>query len=121
MIIVATELHVRSFWYFFEFAKLSVRSMNQAKKSAGCIYASASNKGWRIGYTLTVWENKEAMLQFRNTGAHKEAMQKIRKLSNQYKTLVWEAETVSTWKEAKSRLAESDFKILNQQSHKKIE
>lgn len=112
MIIVTTELHVRSFWYFFEFAKLSVRSLKQAKKSAGCIYVSASNKGWRIGYTLTVWENKEAMLSFRNTGAHKEAMLKIRKLSNQYKTLAWETETAPSWKEAKSCLAESEFKIL---------
>ena len=32
MIIVATELHVRSFWRFFEFAVVSVRSMQQAKK-----------------------------------------------------------------------------------------
>ena len=113
MIIVATELYVRSFWHFFEFAVLSARSMKQAKKSAGCIYATATNKGWRIGYTLTTWENEEVMLQFRNTGAHKEAMKKIRKLSHQYKTLRWESDKPANWQEAKSRLAETDFKVLN--------
>jgi quinol monooxygenase YgiN len=112
MIIVATELHVRSFWRFFEFAAISARSMKQAKKSAGCISALVSNKGWRIGYTLTAWENEEVMLQFRNTGAHKEAMSKISKLSYQYKTLRWESDKPASWQEAKSRLAETVFKVL---------
>jgi len=112
MIIVATELHIHSFWNFFEFALTSARSMKQAKKSAGCIYAAANNKGWRIGYTLTTWENKESMLQFRNTGAHKVAMIKIRKLSHQYKTLQWESEAQPVWEEAKTRLDETAFKVL---------
>lgn len=112
MIIVATELHVRNFWRFFEFAIVSVRSMTQAKKTKGNIYAAAKNKSWRIGYTLTVWENKEAMLEFRNTGAHKIAMSKTRKLSHQYKTLQWESEEQPEWKEAGSRLAGIALKIL---------
>jgi hypothetical protein len=112
MIIVATELHVRSFWHFFEFAIASARSMKQAKKSAGCIYADASNKGLKIGYTLTAWQNKEAMLEFRNTGAHKIAMSKIRKLSHQYKTLHWDSDSPPNWNEARNRLAETAFKIF---------
>lgn len=112
MIIVATELHVRSFWRFFEFAVVSVRSMQQAKKTTGNISAIARNKSWRIGYTLTIWENKEAMLEFRNTGAHKIAMSKNRKLSHQYKTLQWESDKQPDWDEARSRLAETAFKLL---------
>jgi hypothetical protein len=112
MIIIATELHVRSIWLFFEFVSLSLRSMKQAKKSAGCISAVAGNKGWRIGYTLTAWENEEVMLQFRNTGAHKEAMSKIRKLSYKYKTLRWKSDTPVNWEEAKSRLNETSFIVL---------
>ena len=112
MIIVATELHIHSFWNFFEFALTSARSMKQAKKSAGCIYAAADNKGWKIGYTLTVWDNKEQMLQFRNTGAHKVAMSKIRKLSPQYKTLQWESDKQPNWQEARTLLAKTAFKVL---------
>lgn len=88
MIIVATELHVRSFWKLFSFVKHASRSMKQAKNAPGNIYAYATNGGWRIGYTLTAWENKEAMMQFRNSGAHKTAMKQISRLSNRYKTLV---------------------------------
>jgi hypothetical protein len=112
MIIAATELHVRSFWHFFEFAVTSARSMKQAKGSAGCLYATAGNKGWRIGYTLTAWENKEAMIHFRNTGSHKKAMSKIRKLSHQYKTLHWDSDLPPNWDEARNRLADTAFKIL---------
>ncbi len=112
MLIVATELHVRNFWRFFEFVSLSVRSTKQAKKTAGNIHTYVGNKGWKIGYTLTVWENKEAMHEFRNSGAHKKAMTKIRKLSTQYKTLVWEAGAVPSWKEAKARLDEMEYKVL---------
>ena len=112
MLIVATELHVKSFWNFFAFVKHSVRSMKQAERSPGVISAKAGNKGWRIGYTLTVWENKEAMQSFRNTGAHKIAMTKIRKLSSKYKTLVWEADAVPDFKEAKERLGGMEYTVL---------
>ncbi|HMU46454.1 MAG TPA: DUF3291 domain-containing protein [Chitinophagaceae bacterium] len=112
MILVATELHVRSFWKFFPFARHATRSMKQAKNSPGIIHASVHNGGWRIGYTLTAWENKDSMMQFRNTGAHKIAMQKISRLSHQYKTMMWEATEVPTWKEAKKKLQQAEFKIL---------
>lgn len=112
MIIVATEIHVRSFWYFFQFAALAGRSTKQAKRSAGCIHTVVGNKGWRIGYTITAWENMDSMMQFRNTGAHKKAMQKTALVSNQYKTLRWESDTIPGWIEAKSRLAEIPFKKL---------
>ena len=112
MLIVATELHVKNLWKFIPFVRHSIRSNKQAKEAAGCLHVWVGNKGWRIGYTLTAWENKEAMLQYRNSGAHKIAMQQISKLSKQYKTLVWEAENIPTWKEAKSRLDELAFKRL---------
>lgn len=112
MLIVATELHIRDFWKFFPFVRHAARSMKQAKGSPGIIHAADSNGGWRIGFTLTAWENREAMLRFRNSGAHKEAMKQISRLSHRYKTLAWEAETVPGWEEAKRRLAETPFKIL---------
>lgn len=112
MLIVVTELHVRSFWRFFEFVGLSIRSMKQAKRSPGVIHVSTGNKGWRIGYTLTAWENKEAMHEFKISGAHKKAMTKMRKLSTKYKTLVYEADTIPTFKDAKLRLNEIEYKLM---------
>ncbi len=89
-----------------------MRSLKQAKRTPGNKSASVSNKGWKIGYTLTAWENKEAMMEFRNTGAHKKAMSRIRKLSTQYKTLVLEGDTLPSWKEARLQLDTIGFKVL---------
>lgn len=112
MIIVATELHVRDLWKFIPFVKHSIRSTKQARQAEGCLHVWVGNNGWRIGYTLTAWKDKSSLLQYRNTGAHKVAMQQISKLSRQYKTLVWETDSIPAWKEAKGRLAEVTFKVL---------
>ncbi|HUR67259.1 MAG TPA: hypothetical protein VMZ03_12995 [Chitinophagaceae bacterium] len=112
MLIVATELHVKSFWNFFEFLKHSGRSIKQAKRMPGVISVKASIKGWRIGYTLTFWENKEAMHSFRNSGAHKIAMTKTRKLCSRYKIFAWEAARAPSFEEAKRILAGRQFTVL---------
>lgn len=112
MLIVATELHVRNGWKFIPFVRHSIRSTKQAKQAAGCLHVWVGNNGWRIGYTLTAWKDKSSMLQYRNTDSHKVAMQQIGKLSKQYKTLVWEAEQVPSWNEAKERLDAIAFKLL---------
>ena len=52
------------------------------------------------------------MQHYRNTGPHKEATQQIANLSKQYKTLVWEAEQLPDWKDAKAKLDEIAFKQL---------
>lgn len=112
MLIVATELHVRNFWKFIPFVKYSTRSTKQAKQAEGCLHVWVGNKGWRIGYTLTAWKDKASMQHYRNTGPHKEAMKQIANLSKQYKTLVWEAEQLPDWKDAKAKLDEIAFKQL---------
>jgi heme-degrading monooxygenase HmoA len=112
MLLVATELHVRNFWRFFSFIRHASRSARQARLAEGCLHVWVGNAGWRIGYTLTAWENETAMQQYRNQGAHKEAMKKMRQLSIRYRTLVWEADTVPGWEEAKDRLEQVDFRVL---------
>ena len=113
MIIVATELHVKKFSKFFRFTWLALRSMSQAKKSPGCLFANPRSKGWRIGFTLTAWDNRESMLHFRNTGPHKVAMQEIRNVSSRYKTIVWESDILPNWDEALLKLREVSYKELS--------
>lgn len=112
MIIVATELHLKSFFKFFPFIRHSIRSLSQAKQSNGCLHAAVTGKGFRIGYTLTAWDNKENLQHFKNTGAHKKAMKDIGRLSSRYKTLIWEGDTIPNWQQAKQLLGEVDFKEI---------
>ena len=112
MLIVATELHVKNFWRFFAFVRHASRSAKQARQAAGCLHVWIGNGGWRIGYTLTAWRDRNSMLQYRNSGAHKEAMKKTKLFSSRIRTLVWEADSVPDWKEAKARLNEVDLREL---------
>ncbi len=112
MIIVATELQVKSLWKFIPFIRISSRSFKQARQAPGCLHAWVGNKGWRTGYTLTAWESREAMLQYRNSGAHKTAMQQVSNLSRRYKTCIWEADAIPSWPQAFARLQPLPFKEL---------
>lgn len=112
MIISATELHVRSFWKFFSFIRHAMRSRKQAATAPGSLHVWTGNGGWRIGYTFTAWQDKGSMLQYRNSGDHKTAMQQIGRVSRRYRTLTWEADTLPTWEEAKEKLQQIPFKEL---------
>ena len=112
MLIVATELHVKNFWRFFPFIRLAIRSNKQARQAPGCLHVWVGNGGWRVGYTLTAWQDREVMLAYRNSGAHKEAMKKTKSVASRIKTLVWEADAVPDWKEAKVKLDEVPLRTL---------
>ncbi len=112
MLIVATELHVRNFWRFFPFIRHAIKSNKQARQAPGCMHVWVGNGGWRIGYTLTAWQDQDAMLQYRNTGAHKEAMKKTKQLASRIRSMIWEADAVPDWKEAKRKLEEVALREL---------
>ena len=112
MVIVATELHVRNFWRFFPFIRHAIKSNKQARQAPGCMHVWVGNGGWRIGYTLTAWQDQDAMLQYRNTGAHKEAMKKTKQLASRIRSMIWEADAVPDWKAAKGRLKEVALRVL---------
>ena len=112
MFIVATELHIRNIRKFIPFIRHASRSAKQARQAEGCLHVWVGNGGWRIGYTLTAWQDEAMMKQFRNSGAHAEAMKRTKGLASRYKTAVWHADTVPDWKEAKQRLERVDFKVV---------
>jgi uncharacterized protein (UPF0335 family) len=65
--------------------------------------------GGGLDIHLQYGESKDVMMKFRNSGIHKKAMSKIRKLSHQYKTLRWETDTIPDWEEARQKLLAIDF------------
>ncbi len=55
---------------------------------------------------MTAWENREAMLAFMKSGAHKEAMPKLMEWCDEASVAHWEQEdaTLVTWDEADRRM-----------------
>lgn len=106
MIAVITELQIKSIFNFPKFVRHSAASVKQSIQSPGNIKTDARG-GWMKGLTITVWESEADMKQFRNNGSHKEAMKIIRDVSSGYKTIVYETDSIPTWKEARAKLQEA--------------
>jgi len=103
MIITATQLEIKSIPGFFRFVTRVGKIRDQLNKAEGLVFVRLS--GLR---TLTGWENREAMISFRNNGYHLEAMRSL-KCIGKAKSISWEAQSEPDWQEAKERLNDIQF------------
>ncbi|PGZ06232.1 hypothetical protein COE30_21820 [Bacillus cereus] len=82
----------------------TTRSGLQANKANGLIHSSFAKEGWYTYWTLTVWENKEYMKEFRNNGNHLKAMKIARKIASELEYTNWEQDTIPKWDNCKEVL-----------------
>jgi len=72
-----TRLHVRSWRFVVPFLIYTMRSGSQAKRTPGFRGGTLGNDAQRGNWTITLWDSEESMRTFRNSGAHRVAMQKL--------------------------------------------
>jgi len=103
MIITATKFTLKSWKLYGEFFIDTYHVAKQVRRANGIMRVKIHPVSLR---TLTVWQNREDMVAFRNSGAHLRAMKK-----SQYfgaiESFTWESTEVPSWKEASRRLDES--------------
>jgi hypothetical protein len=99
MFISLTYIKVKSIWKVPAFM-IHVSRINQQIAEAEGVMATRLKGGLSKNYTMTAWESKAAMLNFRNHGAHLEAMKSTRYLSDEYTSCHYEADSLPAWKEA---------------------
>lgn len=83
-----------------------VSRINRQIARAEGVLATRLKGGLSKNYTMTAWESKEAMLNFRNHGAHLEAMKATRHISDEYSSYHYESESLPEWKEVICMLQE---------------
>jgi len=93
-----TGLKVKNIFASFIFWWHAIPSKAQADKSTGLVLLDLKRVG-SYHFTLTVWENREAMIAYRNSGAHLAAMTAFRKIATG-KIYGYEARSIPTWDEA---------------------
>lgn len=84
----------------------AVRSSSQAKRTEGLVRIKVFYAGERSFCTLTSWEGKEQMLNFRNSGAHRMAMILSAKMG-EGSTTSWESNNEATKEFGELRLSRS--------------
>jgi len=93
-----TGLRLKSIWGTPRFLLHAFRSMRQAKRAPGLLFAQArSVKG--VQHTLTVWRSRDDMRAFLKSGAHLAAMQNFREIATGG-ACGYEAEKAPSWDEA---------------------
>ncbi len=99
--ISVTGLQVKSIWQYPRFWIHAVPSAIQAQSAAGIVEARTTSRNG-IQHTLTVWEDRNFMLQYLRAGAHLEAMKVTSQVSEPGGTKVYgyESDSIPTWEEA---------------------
>lgn len=86
------------------FVNHTIKAIIQTKNARGLIHSSYEKDDLATYWTLTVWENKECMIEYRNKGNHLKAMKISRKIADELEKINWEADNIPNWKECKQRL-----------------
>jgi hypothetical protein len=103
MIIVITQLKLKSPFAFFGLANQARKILGQLKKHPHTGFKKTGF--WTDHYTMTSWNNREEMRAFATTGAHLEAMKMSGKIAKEIRTFTYETNAMPAWKEAKAMLA----------------
>jgi hypothetical protein len=90
MFVSVTRLHVRRWWILPAFALHTYRSMRQAKRSAGFLGGQLAGEPPLGFWTITVWNDEQAMRGFRNTAAHLRAMPRLLKWCDEASYTHWQ-------------------------------
>ena len=99
MIASATQIHVDQPFGTIRLLVYIFRVRRQLARTPGLVKYDF-HPPWR---TLTIWESTDALKAFRNSGAHREAMQNTARIGRA-KVVTWEVTQVPTWPEVIAKL-----------------
>jgi len=106
MLVSATRLRVRSAVLLPRLMWHSIKSMRQAPRAPGFVGGRTLISPWNVFWTITAWENEDAMQAFRTTAAHRAAMPKLLILCDEASVVHWSQDTpeLPSWQESHRRL-----------------
>ncbi|NOS90489.1 MAG: DUF3291 domain-containing protein [Cyclobacteriaceae bacterium] len=103
MIFVVTSIQLKSIGHFFQFVRLTSRSVRQLQKDYPHAIFKASGF-WKTYYTLSGWKDAAEMKRYATSGAHFEAVKSAAKVAARVQTITFESTNIPSWKEAKEKL-----------------
>ncbi len=104
MIVSVTYIELKSPFKFFALSAKALKIVRQLKSSDHVAYKSRGF--WTKHYTMSLWQDKESMMDFVRSGAHLEAMKQAKDIAKEIKVVHFEGDTLPNWPEAKKLVAE---------------
>lgn len=104
MIVVVTSIQLKSIVHFFQFARLTMRSVQQLKQDHPAVIFRASGF-WKTYYTLSGWNDASEMKRYATSGHHLNAMRAAAQVATKIQTTTFESTDFPSWKEAREKLA----------------
>jgi hypothetical protein len=109
-----TGMQLKSYSKYPQFFYHAFPSLRQAAKAPGNISTTATSYK-NVQFTMTVWENREYMLQYLHTGAHLKAMKLGSSMGSYVKVFgsCWETDlnSIPNWSQAR-RLWEKHGRVI---------
>lgn len=116
MIVTVTYIRLRSGFKLFELMRHGNRIKKQLKEQNCRGFRQFGF--WLHIYTMTLWDNEEAMKLFARTGEHKESMKSTARLGKQVRTVTFEADRFPGWIRAIKLLRKG--KVINLPKPEKV-
>jgi len=106
MVIAATRLHLRSWFYLAPFLWRTFLTSRQVARAAGFIGGRLLIDKYAAFWTVTGWQNEAVMRAYRDSGAHRAAMPNLRLWCDESTAAHWPGEsgTLPAWGEIHRRL-----------------
>ena len=98
MFISVTYLELKSITKIFRFIKYNFRVVKQMKNTPGLLKQETRGRSLYRYYTLTAWNSKQSMLNFRNSEAHLEAMRITKSVATKADAINFESDDLPGWK-----------------------
>ena len=104
-----TRLRLRSVYVLPSFARLFLRTRRQIRTARGFQGGSIlADRSW-VFWTMTAWDDQEAMRDYMTSGAHRTAMPRLLDWCDEAAVVHWvhPEEALPSWPEAHRRMRES--------------
>ena len=98
-----TLIHVRSIFAFRHFVPHAYKSFLAAKKFNTCLDVKTTAFGFYDHSTMSLWDDRTAMIEFLKSTKHREAMKVFDKIGTG-RVYSYEASQLPDWSEAKELL-----------------
>jgi hypothetical protein len=105
-LVAVTRLRIRSVRFLPLFLLHAVRSMRQARASAGMLRAEVFSDAARTYWTCSVWQDQQSMRAYMTCGVHGRVMKRLAHWCDEASVVHWEqdAAEMPTWALAHQRM-----------------